>query len=358
MNSQRLVPEEKLLEALLDVDPGMLACSWWERMPGQVEPLLAQSGIASLLVLRRHEEDWTRLTEAGSRLDFSELPPKALRALHEGLWHRQSSLTYIPLIGQVHRLVGCLVARSAPGRRPNRGFLQGLAGVLGYALAHGIETAGAARSTDLQRRRQALELESERSRLAGEIHDTVAQALAGILAQASAATGFLERGGSAEALHHLKQVEKLAREGLVETRRSLHKLRPLPLATLSLAKALEKHVQDTAQSVRGGLFWRLRGRERGLPQDVENEIFRIAQESLRNAIRHSQARLVRVELNYRKNSVLLSVQDDGVGLAGSDDSTGLGLHLMRQRAERIGARLEVNGIPQGGTSIVVLWKTQ
>lgn len=255
----------------------------------------------------------------------------------------------IPLFSG-RRILGSFKMRFGETRRFTKDTLE-----LVQALSH--QATMALELIQLSRRAEELAVSSERNRLAGEIHDTVAQGLAGILTQVSAAQGWLERtssGGPAveAALSHLIELENLARRSLIEARRSLSNLQPLALTHLGLAEALQKHLIESSRAGLSECRWRVSGKQRKLPESVEGELFRIAQEAISNALRHSRADLIQVELRYRSSGLQLIVKDNGVGIAQAE---GYGLRLMRQRAERIRAHLSLQTQPGEGTSLEVGW---
>ena len=183
-------------------------------------------------------------------------------------------------------------------------------------------------------------VQDERQRMAGEIHDTLAQGLAGIVTQLEAAEH------SAEGAHHLAQARALARSSLNEARRSVRALRPEQLEAASLVQALDELARASAVPV----VSESTGSVRRLPVDVESALFRVAQEGLTNVAKHARASKVWVTLTYLDDVVLLDLRDDGVGCSPSSAS-GYGLDAMRQRLARVGGRLEIETGPGEGTVI-------
>jgi signal transduction histidine kinase len=195
----------------------------------------------------------------------------------------------------------------------------------------------------------------ERQRLAREIHDTVAQGLAGIVTQLQAA----EHGTApAERARHLDNAARLARESLNEARRAVSALRPIQLADAELPEALEEVVGTWRElhGIRAELT--VTGSPRPLHPEVEVTLLRAAQESLSNAGKHARATRVGLTLSYMPDLVTLDVRDDGKGFdpalapdrpAAHDG--GYGLTAMRQRVERLSGRLEIESEPGGGTAV-------
>lgn len=213
-----------------------------------------------------------------------------------------------------------------------------------------------ARDITLQKQAEAASILEERNRMAREIHDTLAQAFTGILAQVGAANQVLTDDVEATEAH-LDLIKELARTGLSEARRSVVALRPQLLEEGSLQSALHRLVtQIRAAANDTTLYYEVKGTAYALPTEVENNLLRIGQEALTNAIRHANADEIRVELVYEHDQFLLRVKDNGqgFGVGSIPSSEGFGLLGMSERAERIGAQLTIRSQPGQGTEIVVV----
>jgi signal transduction histidine kinase len=191
----------------------------------------------------------------------------------------------------------------------------------------------------------------ERARLAGEIHDTLAQALTGIIRQLEAASrsGELAPGERP----HLDLAAELAHEGLSEARRSLRALRPGQLEGSTLPDA----ITDVAKRASLPVDVEVTGASRTLPTDQEVVLLRVVQEALTNVGKHAEATRVGVTLTYVQDAVILDVRDDGVGfdpqtVGVRTDGTGVGLAAMRDRLDRISGSLVVESAPGEGTALV------
>ncbi|MCC5669020.1 PAS domain S-box protein [Nostoc sp. CHAB 5784] len=212
-----------------------------------------------------------------------------------------------------------------------------------------------ARDITLQKRAEAASILEERNRMAREIHDTLAQAFTGILAQVGAANQVLTDDVEA-AQAHLDLIKELARTGLTEARRSVVALRPQLLEEGSLQSALHRLVaQIRAAATDTTLYYEIEGAVYSLPTEVENNLLRIGQEALTNAIRHANADEIRVELVYDRDRFCLRVKDNGqgFGVGSIPASEGFGLLGMSERAERIGAQLTIRSQPGQGTEMIV-----
>ncbi|WP_289501412.1 PAS domain S-box protein [Gloeocapsopsis sp. IPPAS B-1203] len=212
-----------------------------------------------------------------------------------------------------------------------------------------------ARDITAHKQAQVASILEERNRMAREIHDTLAQAFTGILAQAGAANQVLTDDLEATQAH-LTLIKELARTGLIEARRSVVALRPQLLEEGSLQSALHRLVaQIRAAAMDTTLYYEIEGAVYSLPTEVESNLLRMGQEALTNAIRHANADEVRVELVYDRDRFCLRVKDNGqgFGVGSIPSSEGFGLLGMSERAERIGAQLTIRSQPGQGTEMIV-----
>ena len=194
----------------------------------------------------------------------------------------------------------------------------------------------------------------ERQRLAGEIHDILAQGLTGIVTQLEAADQAADRPGDWR--RHLGQARQLARDSLTEARRSVQALSPQPLTDGGLPEALAEVVDgwSTRTGVRAELI--TTGTAHRLLPEIETTLLRTAQEALANVDRHAQASRVALTLSYMEDLVSLDVRDDGAGFDPETPRTtgvngGYGLSSMRERLHRIAGSLAVESEPGGGTAL-------
>lgn len=193
----------------------------------------------------------------------------------------------------------------------------------------------------------------ERNRLAREIHDTIAQGLAAIVRQLESAAA---EGEPAAAMRHVSVATELARESLVEARRSIRALRPSLLEGAALDLALRDLVERAARISLAPVRLRVSGDRRDVPSEVEGELFRVASEAITNAIKHARADAIDVELAFDDESVRVVVRDDGAGFDAERPFGGtVGLSSMRERALRIGAAMTIASEPGCGTEILVYW---
>jgi PAS domain S-box-containing protein len=202
---------------------------------------------------------------------------------------------------------------------------------------------------------EAASILEERNRMAREIHDTLAQTFTGILLQVGAATQ-VPMDNPHASQSYLEMIDELARAGLAEARRSVAALRPQLLEKGNLESALRRLVTQMRSTIDTVLVYETQGTAYSLPADVENNLLRIGQEALTNAIKYACAGEIRVELVYNQTQCILRVKDDGQGFGVSSAllSGGFGLLGMSERAEHIGAQLSIQSQPGQGTEIVVI----
>ncbi|MEU1468532.1 histidine kinase [Streptomyces sp. NPDC005761] len=195
----------------------------------------------------------------------------------------------------------------------------------------------------------------ERSRLAAEIHDTIAQGLTGIIAQLQAVTSTAVTD-PVLAGEHLARAAALARHSLGEARRSVHNLVPSALEHDDLPGALKKTVATWSQRTGVRAEFTVTGTAEPLHDEVGATLLRIAEEALANAARHAAASRAGVTLSYMGDEISLDVRDDGRGFDPSAlppyrGAGGFGLGGMRARAERIAGTVEVETGPGLGTAV-------
>ena len=195
----------------------------------------------------------------------------------------------------------------------------------------------------------------ERNRLAREIHDTLAQGLAGISLQLETADALLESGASEERAHSaVQQALSLARANLEEARRSVLDLRAAPLEGRTLAEALGDLADAASEKDGLKVMFASTGGSRPLPARIEAGIYRIAQEALSNIMQHSGARRALLRLSISTERVSLVVEDDGEGFDPALVPEGrFGLNGMNERARLLGGKLRLRSSPGNGVRLEV-----
>ena len=224
---------------------------------------------------------------------------------------------------------------------------------LAQALAHHVMMA--AHGQDLIEQQREAAILKERTRMARDIHDTLAQGFTGVIVQMEAAEEALLEEDSEHAIGHVHRARELARESLREARRSVHALRPQALEKAPFADALEAIIKNTAAGTALRTEFRITGKPRELAPLVEENLLHIGQEALTNSLKHAHATKFQARLSFNPDAVYLQLQDNGDGFnVGNSNGGGFGLIGMKERAEQIGATVDVSSKPGAGTSIVAV----
>lgn len=202
-------------------------------------------------------------------------------------------------------------------------------------------------------RSRELSVVEERNRLARDLHDSVTQTLFSVVLNAEAAATLVDRD-PAEAKERLSRLREQAQGALQEMRALIFELRPPDLAADGLEATLRKHVEVLRRVRPVTIDLRVSG-ESALPSAVEQGLFRIAQEALNNALKHSRAARITIDLAVDAKQALLTVCDDGAGFDVATQhrrSKRLGLTSMRERAEALGGALHIESQHGAGTRVV------
>jgi signal transduction histidine kinase len=194
---------------------------------------------------------------------------------------------------------------------------------------------------------------AERTRLSREIHDTLLQSLVGLTLQIDKAVR-LVRASSPTATDHLVRMRKLAASYIRDARTSIWDLRAPVLESVDVITALDELGQRMVAEEGIAFKSTVVGEPRDLPPKIENNLLRIGQEAIANALRHAHATAITVELQFERSAVTLRVTDDGDGF--TPDFTGdalghYGLMNMRDRAKELGGGLSVSSKPKQGSVV-------
>lgn len=189
----------------------------------------------------------------------------------------------------------------------------------------------------------------ERQRLARELHDSVSQQL---FAASMLLSALNESNATSDNSKTLHQIEKIIQQAQLEMRALLLHLRPVALHNKSIAAGLEDLLVELKEKVYFNIHYRLE--EVSLSRGAEDHLFRIAQETLSNTLRHAQATEVDVLFVERDGLAILRIQDNGVGFNETAEKIGsYGLQNVKERAIEIGATCKIVSVPSQGTIIEV-----
>ena len=252
----------------------------------------------------------------------------------------------IPLIAQ-SRTVGA-INLSSRGPRLVTPEESSLLASIGHQIGVAVDNA------QLYEQAQQLAVMKERNRLARDLHDSVTQALYGVTLYSEAASRQLASGDTDLVADHLVEIRATAQESLREMRLLIFELRLPALRSEGLAAALQARLESVESRVGLDTKFHVEGDAR-LPPEVEEGLYRIAQEALNNALKHARAGSVSVVLHQNDRSVSLCIQDDGIGFDPLEARAqgGFGLTGMEERVTRLGGKLTITSSPGQGTRIQV-----
>jgi PAS domain S-box-containing protein len=224
---------------------------------------------------------------------------------------------------------------------------------LAQALAHHVMLA--VRGQELVEQQREAAILKERTRMARDIHDTLAQGFTGVIIQMEAAEEALLEQDPQHGIGHVRRARELARDSLGEARRSVHALRPQALEKAGFADALKAIIKNTAAGTTLRTEFRVQGKPRHLAPGVEENLLHIGQEALTNALKHARASKFRARLSFNSEAVSLELSDNGDGFVVDNiNGGGIGLIGMKERADQIGAALSISSERGGGTRIVAV----
>jgi signal transduction histidine kinase len=220
------------------------------------------------------------------------------------------------------------------------------------AFAFADQAAVSIENARLYQQAQQVAALSERQKLARELHDSVSQALFGIVLGARTARAKL-RQKPEEAQEALDYVLSLSEGGLHEMRALIFELRPESLENEGLVAALTRQIEmlDRRHGIQVTCSF---PDEPSISLEGKEVLYRVAREAVQNIIKHANAHAVALRLSIAEKMVTLEIQDDGRGFDPSKAFPGhLGLQSMRERAEQMNGTLEILSVQQGGTLVRV-----
>jgi len=288
-------------------------------------------------MLEGFDRGWT---EAGARRSayYTNIPPghytfRVQAANNDGLWNMEGAALEFELRPHFYQTAWFYMLLAV-----------GLAGLVVLMLRRRLKRA----------EREFSAVLGERNRIAREIHDTLAQGYVGISVQLEVLAELLRHNKVDAAAKHLDTTRGYVREGLADARQSIWALRSqdsgektLPVRLRRMTEQAGGHGIESSFSIYGAY--------RPLTPGTEREFLRVAQEAIHNVKKHSGARRLTVQLEYRPTEIALEVRDDGRGFAAGEETEPppghYGLTGMRERAAAIGGRLEITSERGAGTTV-------
>lgn len=259
---------------------------------------------------------------------------------------------WLVLQGVMMLLVGYVTATLASVQREQRSAL---------AEAYERQASANRRLQQYAATIEELTISQERDRLARELHDTLAHSLSAAAVQLEAVRSLWGANPDKAGLL-LDQASDTVRTGLVEARRALQALRASPLAVLGLPLAIRELAEAAAERSGAALQLQIPDELAASPSlSAEQGIYRIAQETLENIVRHAGARSIWVRLTEVGNRISLVIEDDGLGIgsdalraAGDEAGERFGIRGMRERAQLIGAQIDISNRAGQGTRVELI----
>jgi two-component system, NarL family, sensor histidine kinase DegS len=197
--------------------------------------------------------------------------------------------------------------------------------------------------------------EEERKRVSREIHDGPAQLMANVLIRSELLEKIYVEKGTDAARAEIKDLRVMVRDSLKEVRRIIYDLRPMALDDLGLVPTLDKYLRNVKERSGKTVELHALGQSRRFPTKMEIAIFRLIQESVSNAVKHSDANLIEVKLEFTQKFISLYIRDDGKGFDTSKPakSNSFGMMGMRERVELLEGTLKVKSRLNFGTSVYI-----
>jgi signal transduction histidine kinase len=256
-------------------------------------------------------------------------------------------LVLVPLLSQGDAVGVMGITSDHPGRQFTPDEVM-VAETIAGQIAGAIETAR------LFEQAQQGAVAEERNRLARELHDSVTQTLYSLDLFANATQQALSAGRIERASEHARQIFSLSQSALADMRLLIFELRPPLLDQEGLVGALRARLESVEARAGFKTGFEAKG-ERPLSPSVEAELYAVAQEVLNNTLKHAQAEQISVSLNYDEQRCCLTIRDDGIGFDPeiAEDSGGFGLHIIRERVERVGGTLTLETASGRGTTLSV-----
>jgi PAS domain S-box-containing protein len=277
---------------------------------------------------------------------FEQMPDPRQQKLLANLFTRYHSILAVPLIVKNEVYGG--IALYYPERREFSQEDVELASIFSDHAALAIENAR------LRGQAEETAAAAERSRLARELHDAVTQTLFSASIIAEVLPNLWDRN-QAEGKKRLQELRELTRGALAEMRTLLLELRPSTLVETELGDLLRQLADATTGTARIPVSVAVEGQQ-PLPPDVKIALYRIAQEALNNVARHSGAKEAVLTLRLGPKKVELRITDNGRGFEDKESSAqSLGLGIMHERAQAIGALLKIESQIGAGTKVTVTW---
>jgi len=194
--------------------------------------------------------------------------------------------------------------------------------------------------------------EEERKRIAREIHDGPAQAMANVLLKSELCEKLITKDIE-QAKVELKNLKNIVQQSLKEVRKIIYDLRPSALDDLGLIPALSRYIKNFSEET--GIFvdFSVLSNYKRLSPEIEITCFRVVQEALTNIKKHSKAKNASVKFEFGMRFISIIIKDDGIGFDKENIGQGYGLMGMRERVEILNGKFEISSFKNKGTQIYI-----
>jgi signal transduction histidine kinase len=348
---------------------GLSYWSWIQKRLGRVfiPAIIAIITIMPILATWAFIKLFPPIPMLGPQGSVLTLLPFLLVAFLIVAWQYKWQHMLLVILGIAGLNVGIILSFPSPGPAPFQGALNVTLTqtvvflAVGFSISflvnrlkehHQSLEAANVRLTHYASTLEQLATSQERNRLAREMHDTLAHTLSGLSVQLETVKAYWDVD-KRKARSILDKSLITARSGLEETRRALKALRASPLDDLGLALAIKTMAEDAATRAKLVLDLSIMDEIPALSPDVEQCVYRVAQEAVMNVVKHAHAKRLTVKLKFKEAKLMLIVRDDGIGfeIEEIDKTRHLGLVGVRERAQLIGGKLNIISKPKAGTTI-------
>jgi len=294
------------------------------------------------------DQEWT---EAGTRRTayYSYIPPgeyvfRVIAANSDGVWNTEGQSLRVIVLPPFYR-TWWFIALGAIGSR----------GLLWFAWRYRVAQFKREQIAQHKFSQQLIaSQESERKRIAAELHDSLGQNL--LIVKNRAQLGQIAAQDAPEFLEQFEWIVASAAQSIEEVRSIAQNLRPYHLDRLGLTKALEVMIEKVAATTQIRFVMELTPLDDLFDKDEAITLYRVVQESLNNIVKHAQASEARVSVERYTDSVTLTIQDNGRGFAPSEAATkpsGFGLVGMTERVQMLGGALQMDSGEGRGTTVTI-----
>lgn len=196
--------------------------------------------------------------------------------------------------------------------------------------------------------------EEERKRVARDIHDGPAQSMANVVLRTEIVERIFDHEGIEKAKEELRDLKKLVRDSLADVRRIIFDLRPMALDDLGLVPTLNKYIEALIEKHTLDIQFKVFGKENRLPSTIEVALFRLIQESLTNVIKHAEATMAQVKVEFQDSMIYVVIEDDGKGFEiDQQKSSGFGIMGMKERVKLLEGDMIIKSSRNAGTKMVI-----